>query len=150
MTMMSTYSQAFDEHAGVYQSGLQVHQLAIEAAPDVATMNAIENQHALDVQSQMTNMRSDVGDMMTCTGPSGQVPASQQVYASLDQLQQECDAHRSAMAAATDVSSALSEETRHQGQMTTIMADMQMHESAMMNGAADYSCLMMSGGMGMR
>jgi hypothetical protein len=88
----------------------------------------------------MTAMRDELGDMMGCMGPSGARPDVTGVFGDLDRLQQECDDHRAAMAAAADVESARSEESLHQTQMTGMMADMEMHAGTMMGSTDGYTC----------
>jgi hypothetical protein len=143
--MMSDYTRVFDQHAADYQAEIAGHQSAIAAAPDLSSIVMIEADHASALQDHMMGMRIELGDMTGCMGPSGEQVDPQQVTADLDGLQMESDAHLQAMSAATDLPSALAEEARHQNQLAAMMADMQTHSSAMMDGTAQYSCHMSGG-----
>lgn len=140
MDMMSNHSAVFDEHASGYQGDLDSHRGGVEASSDFSQIAALETDHVFRTQPHMTAMRHELGDMMGCMGPAGEQPDSEQVLGDLDRLQQECDDHRAAMSAATEIASARAEETRHQGQMTGMMAEMQAHAQAMMDGAGHYGC----------
>jgi hypothetical protein len=140
MDMMSNHAMEFDEHASGYHLELDEHRAAIVATADLSGIMALEASHASRIEPHMTGMRHELGDMMGCMGPAGDQPDSIEVLGDLDRLQSECDEHREAMAAAADMTIAQAEESRHQAEMSGLMADMRTHAGAMMDGNGHFSC----------
>jgi len=139
--MMSRYREAFDEHANAYQSELDGHQAAVVATPELGNIAVLEVQHASRLQGHMTGMRDQLGDMTMCMGSAAGTLGVDAVNADLDRLQQECDSHQQAMAAAVDLAGAGVEERRHHDGMAGMLSAMREDMSTMMDGSGRFTCM---------
>lgn len=140
MDTMGGHWATFSEQANSYQSSVDSHAAAVASAPDFSRIAELETEHVTLTQPNMNAMRHEFGDMMSCTGPSGEQVVSRQVLADFDRLEQESDGHMGAMKEATDMDTVQAEETRHYGQMTEIFGDMRTHAEDMMEGNSNYNC----------
>ncbi len=138
--MASKHLELFEEHSDAYRSEQDEHAQLVAAAPDTATISALEQEHLVQVSSHMDGMRHETADMMSCMGSDGFFTRAEVVNDDLARMEAECTRHDAAMKNAADVETARTEEDAHQAAMGVMMDEMQSHAATIMNGMMSMGC----------
>lgn len=132
--MMSDHLGQYDQRLGYARVEVSSHSTAVAGASP-AEVAALEEGHLTRTLGHMSNMRGDVAQMMEC-GLTGGAAMS----AALDAVGQECRAHRSAMAAATEGTALRAEEDRHRQAMDGMLGGMRVHSQSIMSASVGMRC----------
>jgi len=134
LDMMSDHLGSYDQRMGYARVEVASHATAVTGAAP-AEVAAVEDGHLTRMLGRMGDMRGDVRQMMNCGSMDG--PA---MMGAMDDLERECRAHRSAMAAVADGAALRAEEGRHQQAMDGMMGRMQAHSQSMRSASGGMSC----------
>jgi hypothetical protein len=132
--MMSDHLGSYDQRMVYARTEIASHAPAVTGAA-LAEVAAIEEGHLTRTLGHMGDMRGDVRQMMSCGSMDGSAMMS-----AIDDVEQECRAHRSAMAANVDSAALRAEESRHQQAMDGMLGRMQTHSQSMMSASGGMRC----------
>lgn len=132
--MMSDTLGQYDQHMGTVQSEVTSHASLMSSAA-AAEISTIEDAHLARMLGHMSAMRGDVRQMMSCGSTDGA-----NMMGAMDNLERECRAHRSALAAVTEPAAMRAEEARHEQAMRGMMDAMRSHSGSMMSSSGGMCC----------
>ncbi len=132
--MMSDHLGQYDQRMVYVRTEIASHASGVTGAA-LAEVAAVEEGHLTRTLGHMDGMRGDVREMMSCGSMDGSA-----MMAAMDDVERECRAHRSSMAAITDGAALRAEEGRHQQAMDGMMSRMQMHSQSMMSASGGMRC----------
>ena len=137
---MSDHLSLFGQHVDTAHTEVVRHLRAVEFAPSMDGVIMLEDLHLSWMDQEIGFMRSELGDMMTCSGPDEMMASARGLSADVDELRSESWSHRIAMAMTSNLDSALVEEARHQAAMADVFARVRAHRSTMMEGYGWQTC----------
>lgn len=132
--MMSDHLGQYDQRMVYVRTEIASHASGVTGAA-LAEVAAVEEGHLTRTLGHMDGMRGDVRQMMSCGSMNGSA-----MMAAMDDVERECRAHRSSMAAITDGAALRAEEGRHQQAIDGMMSRMQMHSQSMMSASGGMRC----------
>ena len=116
------------------------HKTAVAAATKVGDLAALEAAHMTKVSAFIDDMKTMCVEMKdTCMNAAGMMADAQPMADLADQMTQECNNHKAAMAAA-DLPAATTEEARHQAALADLQDKVMTKHDALSPTAATYTC----------
>ena len=140
---MDEHLKILGNHITSATTDLDGHKGEVAAATDVAAIISLEGPHATKMANHFASMGSMVSDIMGCT-KNGAPPSTTAMTSAILAMKNDCEAHKSTLAAAANLADARAEEDRHQQLQAGKMATMTEKHSAMMAATAGYTCSSMS------
>jgi hypothetical protein len=126
------------EHVDALRTEVEDHAAAVEAATDLAALQALEESHGAMADEHMEMLGHAIGDMDMCeAAPDDQVHAMMQVHEMCDD---EMGHHARAIAEALDLAAARTEEDRHHTAMMDRLADLDGMAHDLMDGHGTMMC----------
>lgn len=140
---MDEHLKILGNHLTAATADLDGHKGEVAAATDVAAINSLEGPHATKMANHFNSMGTMVSDIMGCT-KNGAPPSTTAMTSAIMAMKNDCETHKSTLAAAANLADARAEEDRHQQLLAAKMATMTEQHSALMGATAGYTCSSMS------
>lgn len=122
---------------------LDGHKGEVAAATDVAAIISLEGNHATKMATHFTSMGRMVQDITGCT-KNGTPPSTTAMTSAILAMKNDCESHKSTIAAVANLADARAEEDRHQQLVAGKLTIMTEQHSAMASNTAGYVCSTMS------
>lgn len=117
------------------------HKTAVAAAANVSALAAMETDHLAKALASVDSMKSMCDEMTsTCMMHDGTMANAKPESDLSEQMRQECNNHKAAMAAAADLAAANTEETRHQAALEDLRGKMQKGLDGLGPTAGEFTC----------
>lgn len=115
------------------------HHTTVGNAADLNAVTTEEGTYATDALAHHDEMHHLLDDMAACSH-QGTPPDLTAFETLVEDFETELDTHGTNMTAAGNLTDAQTEETRHEGVMDQILADMATAHGTIETGAGDYQC----------